>query len=371
MKKVLVLVVAILALASLATMAHADTIIFQDSWAYAFATWQGSNQDTYPADPHAITDSAVLSPFSGETGNYVGKMIYNKSQEAWSGHLTSAAGVNLSGVTRLQFKVRSDDSMNVPVVINKVVVNDSNNAALTIKAGFEAPLGSWSTIQSDAGTFEGRNMAAVKMPFGFYMGDTDNSGITTGDNCIFYFDDVKFVGGGTGTVRVTLTSGVVGVQIEQSVNFDLVLGGITTNTSYNSADIGDDTQSHFIVTNKGTDPCYYRVSLINPGGWTAVAPFLGANSISLSRQDEYCLYGQFAQVGASPAGDMASYAVADGITTTAKAADAGVLDYSGTGDGRNVAKDAVRNLWIALHTPASTGVGTTQEIKVIISAVKL
>lgn len=370
MKKVLVLVVAILALASLATMAHADTIIFQDSWAYAFATWQGFNQDYYPAQPHAIVDAAVLSPFMGETGNYVARMTYNKTQEAWSGHLTAATGANLSGVTRLEFKVRSADTMNVPVVINKVVVNDSNNAALTIKAIFEAPIGSWSTIQSDAGTFEGRNMAAVKVPFGFYMTSTDNAGITD-DNCIFYFDDVKFVGGGTGTVRVTMTSGVVGVQIEQSVNFDLVLGGITTNTSYNSADLGDDIQNHFIVTNKGTDPCYYRMSLINPGGWTAVTPTYPADTQTLTVQDQYCLYGQFAQIGANPAGDMSSYGISDGIITTARAANIGVFDYGTSGAGYNVAKDAARNLWIALHTPASTGVGTTQEIKVVISAVKL
>jgi hypothetical protein len=260
--------------------------------------------------------------------------------------------------------------MNVPVVINKVVVNDSNNAALTIKAGFEAPLGSWSTVQSDAGTFDGRNMAAVTMPFGFYMGDSDNAAIT-GDNCIFYFDDVKFVGGSTGTVRVTLTSGVVGVQIEQSVNFDLVLGGITTNTSYNSADIGDSTQNHFIVTNKGTDACYYRVYLINPGGWTAVAPASPADTLSLAITDQYALYGQFAQIGASVAGDMASYAVADGITNTPKASAAGTLDYSGLGDGYNVPASALRNLWIALHTPPLTSVGSTQQITVVISAVKL
>ncbi|MDD5131455.1 MAG: hypothetical protein PHH44_02215 [bacterium] len=371
MKKLLVLVVAVLAMASLASMAHADTIIFQDSWAYAFATWQGSNQDTYPADPHAIVDAAVLSPFTGETGNYVARMTYNKTQEAWSGHLTAASpGANLSGVTRLQFQVRSDDTMNVPVVINKVVVNDSNNAALTIRAGFEAPLGSWSTVQSDAGTFDGRNMAAVTMPFGFYMGDTDNVGIT-GDNCIFYFDNVKFVGGSTGTVRVTLTSGVVGVQIEQSVNFDLITGGITTNTSYNSADIMDDTQNHFIVTNKGTDACYYRVYLINPGGWTAVNPTAPANTINLTTTDTYALYGQFAQPGASVAGDMSSYAALDGITTSAKAAAAGTLDFSGLGDGYNVAANAARNLWIALHTPPTTSVGSTQQITVVVSAVKL
>ncbi|MDD5491677.1 MAG: hypothetical protein PHV60_03220 [bacterium] len=369
MKKLLVLVVAVLALAGLASMAYADTIIFQDSWAYAFATWQGSNQATYPANPHAIVDTVVLSPFTGETGNYVGRMIYDKTQESWSGHLTAASpGANLSGVTRLQFKVRSDDTMPIPVVINKVVVNDSNNAALTIKAGFEAPLGTWSTVQSDAGAFDGRNMAAVTMPFGFYMVDADNAGIT--GNCIFYFDDVKFVGGSTGTVRVTLTSGVVGVQIEQSVNFDLI-GGITTNTSYNSADIGDDTQNHFIVTNKGTDPCYYRVYLINPGGWTAVTPSAAADTLSLTVTDTYALYGQFAQTGTSLAGNMASYAAVDGITTTAKAAAAGILDFSGAGDGYNVAANAARNLWIALHTPPTTSVGATQQITVVVSAVKL
>jgi hypothetical protein len=370
MKKLLVLVVAVLALAGLATMAYADTIIFQDSWAYPFATWQGTNQATYPADPHAIADTVVLSPFAGESGNYVGKMTYNKIQEAWSGHLTAASpGANLSGITRLQFNVRSDATMSVPVVINKVVVNDSNNAQLTIKAGFEAPLGSWATVQSDAGAFDGRNMAAVTMPFGFYMVDVDNIGIA--GNCIFYFDDVKFVGGSTGTVRVTLTSGVVGVQIEQSVNFDLIIGGITTNTSYNSADIIDSTQNHFIVTNKGTDPCYYRVYLINPGGWTAVTPTAPANTISLATIDTYALYGQFAQTGASLGGDMASYSIADGITTTAKAAAVGTLDFSGTGDGYNVAASALRNLWIALHTPPTTSVGSTQQITVVISAVKI
>ncbi|MDD5702735.1 MAG: hypothetical protein PHU23_11880, partial [Dehalococcoidales bacterium] len=131
------------------------------------------------------------------------------------------------------------------------------------------------------------------------------------------------------------------------------------------------TQNHFIVTNKGTDACYYRVYLINPGGWTAVNPTAPADTLSLTTTDTYALYGQFAQPGASVAGDMSSYAALDGITTSAKAAAAGTLDFSGLGDGYNVAANAARNLWIALHTPPTTSVGSTQQITVVVSAVKL
>lgn len=377
MRKAVVLMLAVLALTGLATLVYADTTIFQDSWVYPLATWQGEDQATYGTTPsnHALTDEVLLSPFAGETGNYVAKITYDQLKESWSGRLAQASpGTNLAGVTKLQFKLRADATMPVNVIMNKAVVNDSNDNQLTIVPNSSVTSvsfgsGSWTTYESLAGTFTGRNMSAVEAPFGFYMTSADNASIS--GNVIFYIDDVKFVGGSSGTVQVTLTSGVVGVQIEQMINFDL-LGSITTNTSYSSTQILDPLQNHFIVTNKGTDPCFYSVSLINPGGWTAVATTADAGTALLSNTDEYILWALFSGIAEQP-GSLTDFGGDDELLTNPGDAEAGVgrYAYGAAENGYNVAQDAQRNLWVALHTPFQSTVGTTQQIIVVITANKL
>lgn len=386
MRKAVVLMLAVLALVCLTTLVYADTTIFQDSWgAYPLASWQGEKQDAgipagnpgYAGDPslHALTEEVLLSPFTGEEGNYVAKITYNKSKESWSGRLARVSGgVNLAGVTKLQFKLRAAEAMSANVVLNKATVNDSNGNGLIIVPNASVTTvsfgsASWTTYESLTGTFTGRNMSAVTNPFGFYMSASDNPSIS--GNVIFYMDDVKFVGGSSGTVQVTLTSGVVGVQIEQMINFDL-LGGITTNTTYSSNAIPDSTQSHFIVTNKGTDPCFYSVSLINPGGWTAVATTADAGSAVTSGTDTYILWALFSGITESPE-TYSNFGGDDDLLTTPADAEVGSgrFAYGAASNGYNVLKDAQRNLWIALHTPFQTTVATTQQIIVVVTANKL
>ncbi|MBI5554812.1 MAG: hypothetical protein HY920_03020, partial [Elusimicrobia bacterium] len=398
MKKVLVLVVAMLALAGMATLAYADVIIFQDSQVYPFANWQGSNQDNYGTSTqpnrHSLSDWVVMSPFIGAptdpdlVGNYVIKLDYDMStlvypaaNEAWSGHLMRASPkVSLVGVTQFSCKVRADLATTGSPVIDKIVTSDSNDGLINISTGFSIGSATWTTVSSSAGAFTGRNMSAVPTPFGLYMVASANSGVSnTGspNHVIIYVDDIKFTGGSSGAVRVTMTTGVVGVQVDNTINFDL-LAPLAANTSYNSARIGNtippyapNVNNHFDVTNIGSEAADYDLSLVNPGGWTAVNPNSAADALSWSLgTDQYAIWGVFTSTDTTtgPSGE-ANYGSED-VITTALTLSTNVIPYVysdgsvATETGVNVPKNRIRRLWIALHTPPLSTVANTQQITI-------
>lgn len=399
MKKLLALVVTVLALAGLTAIAYADVTIFKDSAVYPFANWQGANQANYGTttqpNTHSITDGVVISPFS-EPGNYVIKIDFDMStlaspraNEAWSGHLmTATPGASLVGVTQFNCRVRQDSlTTGGNPIIDKIVTSNSSAGLINVQVKIPVTTG-WTPVTSDAGAFAGVNMSAVPIPFGIYMTASDNTGISNSgpglaNHVVIYIDDIVFTGGSSGAVRVTMTSGVVGVNVENTINFDLIAGGLTTNASYNSASIDSGSltslNNHFKVTNIGslTDTADYDLSLVNPGGWTAINPGSNAATATLTVTDTYAIWGVFnSGVSGSedaPPAALTDYGVEDVITTALNLSTGTVYTYPGaTGNGVNVLPgvSGVRNLWIALHTPPLSTTSSTQQIMIGVTALK-
>ncbi|MDD5259048.1 MAG: hypothetical protein PHD29_03730 [bacterium] len=388
MKKLLVLVVTVLAIVGLASMAYADTTIFGDSLAYAFANWQGSNQDNYGTTTtpnlHSITESVVTSPWSGvgdPIGNTVLKIDFDmntvagNANESWSGHLmTAPGGVKLSGVSRYTFKIRGDAATSGTPQIDKLVCSDANSNLINIvNPGYAVPDSSaWVTFTTDANFFAGKNMSGVPIPFGVYMTSSANASVTNGTpglpngnrHVIFYLDDVKFLGGSSGSVLVTMMTGVIGVQIEGNINF----GQVTAATALNSADlIGD---KFFTVTNVGNATINYDVNLFNPGGWTAEDPGHSLSTPNLvTEQDRYALYGLFTQQFTIAPG-LADYQADDAITTAPQMSGSSKYSFpDGTSQGVGINAGDIRQLYIGLYTPLLSSVSTTQQISIAVSAV--
>ncbi len=390
MKKLLVLVVTVLAIVGLASMAYADTTIFADSLAFAFATWQGSNQDNYGTTTtpnlHSITESVVTSPWAGTgddpVGNTVLKIDFDmnpvagNANESWSGHLMSApgAGVKLAGVSRFSFKIRGDAATSGSPQIDKLVCSDANSNLINIvNPGYSVPDSSaWFTYTTDANFFAGKNMSGIPIPFGIYMTSSANASVTNSTpslpngnrHVIFYLDDVKFLGGSSGSVLVTMMTGVIGVQIDGNINF----GQVLAKTPYNSSDlIGN---RFFTVTNVGNATINYDLNLFNPGGWTAVNPGTGLSFFTpVTAQDTYALYGLFTAQSA-PAPMLEDYQADDVITTIPQMS--GTSKYSfpdGSAQGVNIAAGEIRQLFIGLFTPPLSSVSTTQQISIAVSAV--
>lgn len=373
MRKALVLVLAVLALAGLAVVAYADTVIFTDSWgANPLSQWMGEQQLNYGSNStlHAITDSVVPSPFTGDGQGFVSKIEYIKSKEAWSGRGSQVGGgatgvANLAGSTQLIWKARAD-STSTPVVIDKFTCKDSANNDITVSTTTSFTSGSWRSYASPAGSFTGRNMTAVNGVFSFFITRAGNP--ISAIPIIFYLDDVKYVGGTSGIVQVTMDSGVVGVQVTQIVNFDR-LTTVNANTSYNSAAISPPEESHLIVKNVGTDTATYSLNLTNPSPWVAVNTGTALFPGSDLGTDAYALYGLFSGTAEAAPGNAAYLSEDIIIADPPTSATASVYAYTTT-NGVGVGPTLERNLWIGLHTPTASSVATTQQISITITARK-
>lgn len=365
MKKLLVvLVVAMLAFAGLATMAHADQDVWKDNWLGSYpAIWQGELQANYsPTNTdHALTYSSLA--FGGAQASVV-SYAYDMSKETWSGEVVTVNGdaaalatTDLSEYSQLKFKV-AKPAGGPDVVVEKFTMTDSN--------GVEHAVGPV-TINTEDFSQEltidlaGSNLTAVARLFGLIIKKSDNGG---GNGTItFYIDDIRYIGGGRGEVIVKVTGGKRGVSIGGTINFGDV------DVSNYATGVRSETLAppqYFTITNIGD----YQVedvvlTLVNPAGWTndETDPLQGANNI-------YALAAVFNQN--PPAGDIYNdatdflssglrQATYDGLSGGNFEGDAGSIENSGYQIPFN---NGVRNLWVKFWPPSTTS--TNAEMKIYI-----
>lgn len=365
MKKVLVLVVAVLALAGLATMAHADQDVWKESWISSYpAIWMGEKQANYGGGntDHALSYSSFAS--GGTQGNVV-SYAYDMSKETWSGEVvtvdgsTGTATTDLSAYSQLKFKV-AKPAAGSDVVIEKFTMTDSN--------GIEHSVGPVTINTSDFSQeltidLAGANLTTVAKLWGVIIKQSDNGG---GSGTItFYVDDIRYVGGGRGEVIVKVTGGKRGISIGGSINFG------TVQASQSATGVRSETLTpaqNFIVTNIGDYNNENAVlTLVNPAGWTndETAPLAGANNI-------YALAAVFNQT--APATDIYNDTY-DVLTTGLRQAtfengngnfEGDALaspDYSNSGY-QIPFNNGSRNLWVKFWPPSTTS--TNAEMKIYI-----
>lgn len=388
MRKVVV-VLALLALAVFSTLVYAEQDVFKDSWVHPPDGAAGFNQDGYGPSTmislHGInttnldgTDMAAMGitgpVIDDSSPDYVGdkaaQIIYNLSKESWSGRTVRVNGsgtatINLSGSTFLRFKVRRGDSETADVNISQISMTDANNT-VTSQSGIIAT-STWGSYSID---LTGLNLSAVNKLFTIIMDQSQNA--ANGNIIELLLDDVKYEGGNSGIVKVTMTQGVVGVRVTGIVDFDeLGSAAIAPNTSLNSASIP--TNSHFVVTNIGTSAAIFGLNVVNQGGWTAQEVTQDLASAPNLAQNIYGLYGIFtSEPGSGPS--LADYQGAsaigrDVITSLLRDSTSGGVFSNGSGtDGHNVAGGASRDLWIGLRTPSSSTVTQTIQLLVVVTA---
>jgi hypothetical protein len=116
------------------------------------------------------------------------------------------------------------------------------------------------------------------------------------------------------------------------------------------------------VTNDGTGPESFAISLINPFGWSAsTTPGI----------EIYSLNGIFCNTTDVPQNQNFNQdaSVEDVVLTTSKTATSTVFAYTqGTANGVNVSSGSARALFLQFKSPAITSKTTEQQISVIITA---
>ena len=350
MKKVAVLVLAMLALAGLTTLAYADLSVFKDSWVNSYPSlWMGSAQANYGSNPalHSLTYTSVNA--GGAQGN-VASFAYDTSKETWAGEVVQQGGggtatVDLSAYTQLKFKVAKP--LGGPnVVIQKFTMTDGNGiehatAAHTIST----------TDFSDEITVDltGINLSAVNQLWGFIITQADN-GNGTG-SLTFYVDDIRYVGGNKGEVVVKVTGGKRGIAVMNRIDFGSVAAGSNTNSATLSGD------KWFEIRNIGDSPSSQETVLldvVNPGGWTAVTtearPFT----------NKYVLAAIFN--GQSPLPTDGDYTLPDDALTTTPAI-ASATKFAGNSTGVNITPYSLtgdaRFLFLRFYAPDTTSSNAT------------
>jgi len=143
------------------------------------------------------------------------------------------------------------------------------------------------------------------------------------------FCGVNAFAAGSATVDVT-------VSIAQSIDFTLDAGGPITlgvqtvgSQLYAGAPIK--------VTNTGTGPQTYYLSMTAPAGWTSVTGTPGVD--------------QFRMDAAFDADGTLTWGTANAMTTTAVAAS--VSQFAGDATGNNIARNIQSKIWVRLVLPTS------------------
>ncbi len=381
MKKLLVvLVVAMLAFAGLATMAHADQDVWKDSWLSSFpAIWMGQKQDPnttvapywggYGSNSGADHALAYSSLVLGGTPGTVVSYAYNMSKEAWSGEVvtvngsaTASATVNLTAYSQLKFKVAKPVG-GPNVVVEKFFMVDSN--AIEHSVG---PVTINTTDFSQELTIDlaGTNLIAVAKLWGVIIKQSDNGGGT--GTVTFYTDDIRYVGGQKGEVIVKVTGGKRGISIGGSINFGTVQASsyVTGNRSEALT-----PAQNLIVTNIGDYQTENATLLIeNPVGWTnnVTAPLQGANNT-------YALAAVFNQL--APASNIYTDSL-DYLSVfplirqaTHDGGSGGYFegDASATYENSGFAipfNNGTRNLWVKFWPPSVTSTNAEMKIYIVI-----
>jgi hypothetical protein len=365
MKKLLVLVVAVLALAGLATMAYADQYVWKDSWLASYpAIWMGEQQADYGTDSslHALTYTDLN--YGGSQGHVV-EYAYDMSKETWTGEVATVNGdasatatIDLSAYSQLKFKV-AIPSGGAAVTVEKFTMTDS---AGTEHSSGPVVINSPDFSQEITIDLAGTNLITISKLWGVIIKKADNG--NTNDTIKFYVDDIRYVGGGRGEVIVRVTGGKRGISIGGSINFGSVTAGVPVRSETLIP------AQNFIITNIGDYQNENAVlRMINPAGWTAdvTAPLEGANN-------RYALAAVFNQ--SAPLSDIYNDSLDFlNVGTT------GVRQASHNGDGSgNFEGDAsgsyensgyqipynngTRNLWVKFFPPTTTS--TNAEMKIYI-----
>lgn len=345
MKKVAVLVLAMLALAGLTTLAYADLDVYKDSWVNSYPSmWMGSAQANYGSDPslHSITYTTVN--VGGADGN-VASFAYDMSKETWAGEVVQQGGggtatVDLSAYTQLKFKVAKPVG-GQDVVVQKFTMTDGNGiehatAAHTVST----------TDFSDEITIDltGINLSAVNNLWGFIVTQADNGGGT--GTRTFYVDDVRYVGGNKGEVVVKVTGGKRGIAVMNRINFGSVAAGSNTNSATLSGD------KWFEIRNIGDAPTSSEtvsLDVVNPGGWTAVT------TEARPLVNRYVLAAVFNTTSPLP-GDGTFILPDDALTTTPAFATAS--KFAGNANGMNITPYSLtgdaRYMFLRFYAPDQT-----------------
>ncbi len=387
MKKLLVLVVAMLALASFVTMAHADQDVFKDSWLYPMSQWQGSAQADYAVDgrTHAINTQMATSPTGPfndpvvadplDAANTVAQIMYDMNKESWSARVVQVNGsstdtLNLAGTTTLDFSYLRGSSMVADVNISKIAMFDSNGVEVAV-TNLPAASQMW---QSGQISLSGRNLSGVNRLF--YVVMTSNQNAANGSLIELLLDNVRYSGGNSGKVIVTMTTGVVGVSVTQNVDFtDLSMTQpLTANAAIDSSMILNELHNHFIVENIGKSVSNYSLNVVNPGGWSVQEPQADLTAVGTLAQNRFGIYGIFTATGSRPviADYKGTLSATDRDTiglTQRDASSAGIYGIAGSpSNGANVNPAELRDLSIGMKLPGSSTVTGNLEIIVVVTA---
>ena len=379
MKKALILtVLLVVASVFVAGNVYGDVHIYDDYWPYYPSTWLGDWWAAGVADLADIDYSGDrLTEFtldkSTSTSAWGAKVVAQKDTGGGQGlDLTNhtkmffqvkakdtdsdgvkvyfgmgATGVHNSAGENLVYKVY-DGTDTTFLDITSTVLTDTNLLTLT---------DDWYTCEID---LTSKNMVDINDLWWFRINSGDNSAVGAGDVIGFHVDNVKYIGGSSGIVTVSVSGGMVGVAVEGAVSFlGVPAGGEKHSTT---------TDETLLLTNIGDTAVDFWLSLTNPSGWTVG---------SETGPDQYILSALFTGKNPAVIPDETNYRINeandDVLTTSPKEPgdiDAESFVFGTEAHGVNVADGSQRRLWLRFDAPTSSITSAPQEIIVTVTVKK-